>query len=102
LNWLDLSENRLPSGCFLKLDRCQQLNQLFLNGCQLEEGALLGISSLGSISEIDLSGSSVSNRDLPALVKATQLKSLNITRTRVTDEGIEILKNQNPNLIIIQ
>jgi hypothetical protein len=78
------------------------LNQLFLNGCQLEEGALLGISSLGSISEIDLSGSSVSNRDLPALVKATQLKSLNITRTRVTDEGIEILKNQNPNLIIIQ
>jgi hypothetical protein len=102
LNWLDLSGSKLPSDCFLKLGACNQLNQLFLNGCQLEEGALNGISSLDSVNEIDFSGSSISNRDLPALSKATQLKSLNLTRTRVTDDGLKNLKNQLPNLIIIQ
>lgn len=102
LSWLDLSGSKLPSDCFFKLEDCNQLSQLFLNGCQLEEGALNGISSLDSVSEIDLSGSSISDRDLPALTKPFQLKSLNLTRTRVTEDGIKHLKTQLPNLIIIQ
>ncbi|MGB2501560.1 MAG: hypothetical protein ACPIA2_17815, partial [Mariniblastus sp.] len=102
LNWLDLSGSRLPSDCFQKLGNCSQLNQLFLNGCQLEQGALNSIPELRSLNEIDLSDSSINNPDLAPLFKATQLKSLNLTRTRVTEEGINLLKKELPNLTIIQ
>lgn len=102
LNWLDLSGSRLPSDCFQKLGNCSQLNQLFLNGCQLEQGALNSIPELRSLNEIDLSDSSINNPDLAPLFKATQLKSLNLTRTHVTEEGINLLKKELPNLTIIQ
>jgi hypothetical protein len=122
LEWLDISKNEIRSADLARLKSCNQINQLFLNGCRFEENTLRELLLFGKLDELDLSGSSVRDSQLATFKNLRNLKSLSlsatgvtdkalihladvkslrtldVTQTEVTNQGIENLKASNPNL----
>ena len=88
LVWLDLSASDLRGDKLIGLRGCEQLRQLFLTGCLLDEASLSNLAELGQLAELDLSASSLDDEDLAPLETLPALTNLNLSRTKITDASI--------------
>ncbi len=91
LQWLDLTANRVTGGQIEKLNGCDQLSQLFMTTCAIDEQTIASLRVLSNLIELDLSGSSVTDGSLAMLDSSSGLKILRLTKTKVTDAGLSHL-----------
>lgn len=91
LQWLDLTANRVSGTQLRKLSGCQQLSQLFLTNCVIDEQTIESLRLLKNLVELDLSGSSVTDQSLAAIDGESKLIILRLTKTKVTDAGLSHL-----------
>jgi len=75
----------------LRLRGCVRLKQIFLTRCSIDPAAYAAMKQLPVLEELDLSASSVTNRDLATLARATRLKVLRLAGTRITDSAMPVL-----------
>lgn len=91
LKWLDLTGTRITTKSLAMLSQCDQLRQLFLTSCPIEPTAYPYLGQFEGLEEVDFSGSSISDRELSQTIARLSLKVIRLSRTRVTDAGVESL-----------
>jgi hypothetical protein len=102
LIWLDVSGNRIHPDLVGQLKTCSAMQQLIMTQCPLEPGALRALSKMPQLSELDLSGSSVTDQQLLELQGQANLSKLLLKSTNVTDAGAAKLKQLLPKLKIVR
>ena len=88
LRKLDLTGSDFTKIRSIKLQRLDLLQEIYLNNCIIESGALQSLNQLASLRELDLSSSSVDDSTLDELRRLPGLMNLSIANTRVTDSGL--------------
>lgn len=87
LQWLDLSGSELTAERLRLLAECRELEQLFLDDCRLERGALAGLQVLPQLQELDLSGTELFPEDWRFLTQLKQLQILSLRQVNLPDEA---------------
>jgi len=69
-----------------------QLQHLNLSGTQVTDAELPVLAALTQLQDLDLSSTQVTDAGLPVLAALTQLQDLDLSNTQVTDAGLPVLR----------
>jgi hypothetical protein len=99
LKRLKASENVLQGSDLANL---VGLEELYLDGCLLDDASLLVISRLPKLRVLDLSNTRLDDAGLLLLVSLERLDQVSVYRTSVTQQGRERFSSLRPNCEILQ
>ena len=99
LTWLDLSANQISGPQMNQLGGMNRLSQLFLTNCVLDQGCFAGLTKLDSVTEIDLRGTNTTDAFMSELhssdgFKLGNLNILRLSNTQVSDTTLLYLRGQ--------
>ena len=77
------------------------LEELYLDGCLLDDASLRVISRLPKLRVLDLSNSKLDDAGLLLLAKLEQLEQVNVYRTSVTQQGRDHFSSLRPNCEVL-
>lgn len=81
------------------ISNLKKLKELDLQNCALTDAGVKHLEGMTSLTSLSLKeNSSISDESIPVLNTLTNLKKLTLNFTQIYDEGVEKLKEANPNL----
>lgn len=101
LKWLDASQLDLPDTFYETLDDFPGLERLHLDGTNVTDGMIAELTKLPNLNYLNLYNTEITDAALDVLADCEGLKKLFLRRTKVSAGGIERLKNQNPDLLVV-
>ncbi|HUQ92124.1 MAG TPA: hypothetical protein VM120_10630, partial [Bryobacteraceae bacterium] len=101
LRWLEISGAQITSAGLKSLQSMPRLERLSLWNCKaIDDAAAPLLAAIPSLSNLDLSNTSVGNQTLQALAALPSLKLLYLTETNVTPEGLAAFHKQKPAVFV--
>ena len=98
LERLNLNETEITDTGLEQLETLTGLKALDLSGTQITGKGLKHLANLTKLEYLYLAGTQVGNGDLPQLYGLSMLRHLDVAGTAVTDEGVEQIDRQLPNV----
>ncbi len=100
LEWLDLSGSDIRGGALKGLNSVQKIDQVFLTGALIDDDTIAALVEVAT-SGIDISGTKLTDKQLIELVRNASMQTLNIVKTRVTEQGVIQALSKRPDLRIL-
>lgn len=101
LYFLSLQNTSISNAGLMHLQSCSKLKLLYLNQTKLTDEAFQFIQNWTELEAIELIGVSVSDRIIPALQTLKKLTYCDLTKTKVTPDGIKQLSISLPQCKIV-
>ena len=99
-DWIDLSACDLRKARLKPLVSLKCIGQLFLTGCILDSESVKILADI-PVTELDLSGSSLTNEQLAMLGKSKSIQTLNVAGTKVTISGLKTLATSRADIKLL-
>lgn len=101
LEYLNLGKTNMTDSGLKLLAQFSQLKDLELEGTKITDAGLARLTALPQLRTLNLSGTNISDVGVEHL-KKLQLDSLDISGTRITQKGFDVLRHELPANVAIQ
>lgn len=102
ITWLNLSRVSFTEGAISHLSGFNNVTRLYLQSTNISDEDLVQIEAHHHLEYLNLYGTDVGDAGLAHLTSLRQLNSIYLWQTNVTGEGVSLLREQQPGLLVYQ
>ncbi len=100
ITWLDLGETGLQDSWITTLQQLTNLTRLNLDNTAIADAGITQLGDLEHLESINLHTTNLSDAGLKLLAKQSSIKRIYAWQTKVTQQVVDSIRNENPSLVI--
>lgn len=98
LEQLNLEATRIDSGLDKWLRRAMNLNEVDLSWTKADDVAMKSLEDAAEITTLWMTGTQISDQSVAVIMRMPDLKSVDVQRSKISDEGVKQLQSGRPQL----
>lgn len=100
ITWLDLGRTGLQDSWINTLAQFNNLTRLTLDNNTITDAGIAHLGNFEHLESINLHATEVSDAGLKILAKQSSIKRIYVWQTKVTQQAVDSIRNENPALVI--
>jgi uncharacterized membrane protein len=100
ITWLDLGQTGLQDSWVSTLQQFTNLTRLTLDNNAITDAGIAQLGNFEHLESINLHATQIGDAGLKLLAKQSNLKRLYVWQTKVTQQAVDSIRNENPALVI--